>query len=101
MLRDWIALARKDERVRAIVGGLRDGGATPIVRVGGVYGSAQALLVAALQSQPAGGAPVVVVALGVEEADDILADLASFGAENVLRFPAWEALPEQDTLPNF
>ena len=45
--------------------------------------------------------PIVAVTVGPEEADDLAADLASFGVEATARFPAWEALPSQDALPNF
>ncbi len=97
-LPSWPADLAAREPVRALAAALRP--AAALARAGSVYGSAQALLLAALREAGVPG-PIVAVALGVEEADDLLSDLGAFGVADALRFPAWEALPEQDALPNF
>jgi transcription-repair coupling factor (superfamily II helicase) len=96
-MRLFVDELREDERFRALAGRARAAAPRP-VRAGSVYGSAQGLLVAALAGRVPG--PLLAVALGPEEADDLATDIAAFGGA-ALRFPAWEALPGEDALPNF
>jgi transcription-repair coupling factor (superfamily II helicase) len=110
VLRALVAEARRSPRVREIALALAQarsaaaaggGPEATVARAGSVYGSAQALLLAALREDLPG--PLLAVTIGVDEAEDLAQDLLAFGVPEaaLLRFPAWEALPSQDALPNF
>jgi len=77
---------------RELLGRLPERGGA--VRIGGLPGSAPALLVAALGETPAAGRLLVVVAPGPVEADAVTADLQTIlGESQVAVYPQREALP--------
>ncbi|MBN2476379.1 MAG: transcription-repair coupling factor [Pirellulales bacterium] len=59
----------------------------------GVWGSSCALVAAVLAARAPG--PVVVVCPQVDQADELVDDLALFSAITPERFPAWESLPDE------
>jgi transcription-repair coupling factor (superfamily II helicase) len=69
----------------------------PAVAVGGLWGSAPALVLAALVARQQRSA--LLVCPGAEEAEALEEDLASFSAAAVRRFPAWDVLPGEAEEP--
>ena len=82
-------LRRQDDFVDAIVSLRESRSAT----FDGVWGSASALLAAAIVEEATG--PVVLVSSQISEADHLCDDLALFCQQAPLRFPAWENEPNE------
>ncbi|MBI5366958.1 MAG: transcription-repair coupling factor [Planctomycetes bacterium] len=70
--------------------------AHPLCEIGGLWGSAHALVAAALARRR--GTPLLFVTPAVEEADEAVDDLRAALGDAVRPFPAWESLPD-DTGP--
>ncbi|NOT00785.1 MAG: transcription-repair coupling factor [Phycisphaerales bacterium] len=69
---------------------LRDDGG--VLGVSGLWGSSAPMLVAALAAAAA-DRPFVYVTAHLDEADEALDDLETFGAQRIALLPAWETLP--------
>ena len=73
-------------------------GRVPRVRVGGLWGGSCAYFAAGLLNQlPAG---ILIVTSSVETADEFASDFRLFSEAAVMRFPAWDILPEEEDLIN-
>ena len=68
------------------------------VSIGGMWGSSGALVSAALAEETV--RPMLLVAPGVEEADEMLEDLEAFRPGLARALPAWETLPAADEPPD-
>ena len=92
-------IARSRGLARVIEGLAMTGeGRVPRVRVGGLWGGSCAYFAAGLLNQlPAG---VLIVTSSVETADELASDFRLFSDAAVMRFPAWDILPEEEDLVN-
>ena len=92
-LQDLVPLLQRADGFADIVAVLKKGQSGTI---DGAWGSSRALAAAALARQSSG--PVVIVLPRISDVDDFAVDLAGFLGREPLVFPAWETLPDEQSV---
>lgn len=92
-LQDLVPLLQQGDGFAEIVAVLKKGQSGTI---DGAWGSSRALAAAALARQST--APLVIVLPRISDVDDFAVDLAGFLGREPLVFPAWETLPDEQSV---